>query len=147
MRTKLLHEQAGQRTFVVVLDQGDEVTASLTQFAGREGLNGASLSAIGAFERAVLAYFDWEAKDYLHIGVDEQVEVATLLGDIGIDDAGKPALHMHVVLGRRDGSALAGHLKEGHVRPTLEVIVTESPAHLLRRLDEATGLTLIRPES
>jgi predicted DNA-binding protein with PD1-like motif len=32
------------------------------------------------------------------------------------------------------------------VRPTLEVIVVESPAHLRRAIDAATGLALIRPD-
>lgn len=58
---------------------------------------------------------------------------------------GKPALHIHVVLGRRNGSALAGHLGEAHVRPTLEVIVTEPPEHLLKAHDPESGLALIRP--
>ena len=49
------------------------------------------------------------------------------------------------MLGTRDGSAKAGHLGEGHVRPTLEVIVTESPAHLRKVKDDETGLALIRP--
>jgi hypothetical protein len=30
------------------------------------------------------------------------------------------------------------------VRPTLEVIITESPTHLQRRSDAETGLALIR---
>jgi uncharacterized protein len=30
-----------------------------------------------------------------------------------------------------------------HVRPTLEVVLVETPAHLRRRLDPATGLALI----
>jgi predicted DNA-binding protein with PD1-like motif len=92
----------------------------------------------------VLLYFDWELKEYQPIPVEEQVEVASLDGDIGVDAAGEPALHVHVVLGRRDGAALAGHLKSGEVRPTLEVIVTDTPAHLRRVKDEATGLALIR---
>ncbi|MFQ8434101.1 PCC domain-containing protein [Amaricoccus sp. W119] len=57
---------------------------------------------------------------------------------------GAPAPHVHVVLGRRDGSALAGHLKSGEVRPTLEIIVTETPSHLRRTYDATTGLTLIQ---
>jgi hypothetical protein len=32
---------------------------------------------------------------------------------------------------------------EAHVRPTLEVILTESPRHLQRKLDPASGLGLI----
>jgi predicted DNA-binding protein with PD1-like motif len=41
---------------------------------------------------------------------------------------------------------MAGHLGEAHVRPTLEVIVTESPAYLRKVKDAATGLALIRPQ-
>ena len=67
-----------------------------------------------------------------------------MLGDIGVDERDEPALHVHLVLGRRDGSAMGGHLLEAHVRPTLEVVLTESPAHLRRRKDPATGLSLIR---
>jgi len=55
------------------------------------------------------------------------------------------ALHIHIVLGTRDGSAMAGHLGAAHVRPTLEVIVTESAAHLRKVKDAETGLALIRP--
>lgn len=144
MKTKLLHEEAGLRTFAVVLDHGDEVMASLKGFAKAERVTGARLSAIGAFERATMAFYDCDTKGYLDIPVDEQVEVASLNGDIGVEEDGAAALHVHAVLGRRDGSAIAGHLKSGRVRPTLEVIVTETPAHLRRVKDEETGLTLIR---
>jgi uncharacterized protein len=60
---------------------------------------------------------------------------------------GGPALHVHLVVGRSDGTALAGHLGEAHVRPTLEVILTESPAHLRKRKDHESGLALIRPDA
>jgi uncharacterized protein len=33
------------------------------------------------------------------------------------------------------------------VRPTLEVILTESPAHLRKRLDPESGLALIDPRA
>jgi uncharacterized protein len=69
----------------------------------------------------------------------------SLIGDIADGPEGKPALHIHIVVGTRDGSAKAGHLGEGHVRPTLEVIVTESSAHLRKVKDAETGLALIRP--
>jgi predicted DNA-binding protein with PD1-like motif len=75
-------------------------------------------------------YFDWDKKDYLKIPVREQVEVASLIGDVAEAPSGEPALYLHLVVGKRDGSAMAGHLGEAHVRPTLEVIVTESPAHV-----------------
>jgi predicted DNA-binding protein with PD1-like motif len=65
--------------------------------------------------------------------VREQVEVVSLIGDVALGPKGEPALHMHAVLGRSDGAALGGHLLEARVRPTLEVIVTETPTHLRKR--------------
>ena len=144
MKSKLIHEANGQRTFAVVLDKGDEVRDCLGRFAERERLSAAQLTAIGAFERATIRFFDWEKKDYQPIPVEEQVEVVSLNGDIALDRDGKPKLHLHAVLGRRDGTAMGGDLKDGRVRPTLEVIVTESPAHLRRAEDPETGLALIR---
>jgi predicted DNA-binding protein with PD1-like motif len=146
MQSRLLHETGGQRTFAVILQTGDEVIACLTDFITRERITAAQVSAIGALSDAELQYFDWETKTYRKIPVTEQVEVASLLGDVAEAD-GKPALHLHIVIGRRDGSAMAGHLGAAHVRPTLEVIVTESPAHLRKRHDPESGLALIRPDA
>jgi predicted DNA-binding protein with PD1-like motif len=145
VKSKLIHESDGQRTYVVVMSAGDEAISCLEQFAREVGLSAASLTAIGAFRSAELAYFDWEAKRYLPIPVDEQVEVASLIGDVAIGPDGKAAIHAHVVLGKRMGTAVAGHLKKADVRPTLEIVVTESPVHLRKRHDPASGLALIDP--
>jgi predicted DNA-binding protein with PD1-like motif len=100
----------------------------------------ASLTGIGAFRWAVLGYFQWYAKEY--ITVEEQVEVFSLLGDVAVGDQG-PTLHLHAVLGRADGSTIGGHLLEGNVRPTLEVILIQPPSYLRKRQDPETGLALI----
>ena len=143
MRSKVIKD-AEQRTYAVILDKGDEAVAALARFAAEERLGAAQITAIGAFSDAVLGYFDWERKEYRRIPVDEQVEVVSLVGDVALDEQGTPALHAHAVLGRSDGTALGGHLLAGHVRPTLEAIVTESPHHLRKRKDEESGLALIR---
>ncbi len=143
MRTRLINE-GPERTFALILDSGDEVVSALEDFAAHQQLEASRLTAIGAFMRCTLGYFDWEKKDYLRIPVDEQVEVLSLVGDITLDE-GKPKLHAHVVVGRRDGSTRGGHLLEAHVRPTLEVLLTDSPAHLARAFDPESGLALIRP--
>jgi uncharacterized protein len=145
MKSKLLHENAGQRTYAIVLETGDEALACLQQFVRKESVSAAQLTAIGALSGATLNYFDWEQRKYLPIPVREQVEVASLVGDVALAASGEPALHIHTVLGRRDGTALGGHLTEARVRPTLEVILTESPAHLQKVHDPQSGLALIRP--
>ena len=143
MQSKLLHEADGKRTFAVILQKGDEAMRCLQGFAAKERLGGAQVTAIGALSGAKLAFFDWETKQYRPIPVEEQVEVASLVGDIAVGPDGKPSVHVHAVLGRRDGTALAGHLQAGHVRPTLEIIITESPAHLCKVKDAESGLALI----
>jgi uncharacterized protein len=146
MRAKHLYEDRGRKTFAHVFETGDEVVATLTDFAKDNDLDASSLTAIGAFSDAKLGYFDMERKEYEEIPVEEQVEVLSLVGDIAPKDDGKPQVHAHVVVGRSDGTTRGGHLLEAHVRPTLEVILTESPEHLQRRTDEETGLALIAIE-
>jgi uncharacterized protein len=144
VQIKLIHEEGGKRTYAVILHIGDEAISRLWEFAARERIGGAQVTAIGAFSTAKLAFFDWETKRYRPIPVEEQTEVASLVGDIAVDPKGSPSVHVHAVLGRHDGTALAGHLLEGRVRPTLEVIVTESPVHLCKVKDAESGLALIR---
>ena len=142
MKWKQLNE-GELRSFAAIFDSGDEVVRDLTAFAQEQKLSAAQFTGIGAFQRVTLGFFDWETKDYKEIPVDEQVEVVALLGDIALGTDGAPALHPHVVVSRRDGTALGGHLLKGDVRPTLEVVLHETPAHLRRRKDKETGLALI----
>ena len=144
MQSKILDKAAGRVTYAIVLDTGEEILSALQQFVDGEAISAAQFSAIGALSDATLKYFDWETKKYVDIPVDEQVEVASLSGDVALAPDGKRAIHVHAVLGRRDGTALAGHLGRGHVRPTLEVILTESPEYLHKKHDPETGLALIR---
>lgn len=141
MRSLLLLDR-GERTFVVVFDKDDEVIEGLTTFADRQGLRASHLTAIGALRDVVLGYFDPTAREYRKIPVAEQVEVLSLLGVVTLDGE-KPKVHAHIVVGCSDGTARGGHLLEGHVWPTLEVVVEELPEHLQRRTDPETGLALI----
>jgi predicted DNA-binding protein with PD1-like motif len=142
MRGKLVSEDGG-KTYVVIFDTGDEAVSGLRAFAREHNLADAHITAIGAFERVTVAYFNWRSKEYEHIPIIQQVEVLSLIGDFALKD-GEPMLHAHVVVGKRDGSAHGGHLIEGYVRPTLEVVIQESPVHLHREHDEASGLALIK---
>lgn len=142
MKTKVLNETP-ERTIALIFDPGDDPVRLIEEFAAEHGLTASRISAIGAFERATVGYFDWQKKDYERIAVDEQVEVLSLLGDIALAD-GKPKVHLHTVLGRRDGTTVGGHLLQGRVRPTLEVMLVESPSYLRKEHDPESGLALIR---
>jgi uncharacterized protein len=144
MRSKLLNVDPPV-TYAVVLDKGDEVVSELGKFVRDHEVEAASVTAIGAFSRAKLGYFEWDTKRYKPIAVEEQVEVLSLLGDVAVGDQG-PTLHLHAVLGKSDGSVVGGHLLEAHVRPTLEVILIQPPSYLRKRKDPESGLALIATE-
>jgi predicted DNA-binding protein with PD1-like motif len=131
-----------QKTHAVILEENDNVGECLTNFAKAQSIRSAHFSAIGAFKRAKVGFFDLSKKDYIPIEFNEQVEVLNMAGDIAFFK-GEPVLHMHVVVGKRDGTAHGGHLLEAIVRPTLEIILTESPAYLERRVNHEFGIPLI----
>lgn len=142
MKTALMYEHEGLRTFVMVLATGDEVVRALNDFAAEHHGRATQFTVIGAFSRVVVAFFDWTSKQYRHVPIAEQVEVLSLAGDISLEGE-TPKVHAHVVVGKADATAHGGHLIEGHVRPTLEIVLTETPQHLRRRFDATTGLGLI----
>jgi uncharacterized protein len=143
MRSQVLTRDE-ETTHVLVFQTGDEVVSTLEAFAREHEITAARFTAIGAFSEAKLGYFDWERKEYEEVPLAEQVEVLTLAGDVALKD-GEPSVHAHVVLGKRDATAHGGHLLEARVRPTLELVLVESPAHLRKEHDPETGLALIAP--
>jgi len=141
MRWKLINADPPV-TYAVSLETGDEAVKCLSDFAREQEVEAASITAIGAFRQAVLGYFEWKSKQYKKIPVDEQVEVLSLIGDVAVSE-GEPTLHIHAVLGKSDGSVAGGHLLSAEVRPTLEVIITQSPSYLRKAKDPETGLALL----
>ena len=141
MKAKVI-EDADVVTYVVVCDPGDEAVSALTQFARAERLEAAQITAVGAFEHAIVGWFDREARDYRRIPVDEQCELLSLIGDVAEGQDG-PIVHVHAVLGLSDGTTRGGHLLEGRVFPTLEAIVTETPAELRKVMRPDIGIALI----
>ena len=143
MRVIDLDAADGLRRFAVILEEGEEAMDRLQAFARDRRIGGAQVTAIGAFSEASLAFWDPAAQEYRDRTFDRQAEVVSMLGDIVIDEKGEPACHLHAVLGFEDMALRGGHFRSGRVRPTLEVIVTESPVHLRRRFDPRRGLAVI----
>ncbi len=142
VKHRLIQEQP--KTYVLIFETGDELAAGLKQFASEQKISGSSFKAIGALSSVKLGWFNWETKKYeTSVSLDEQVELLSLIGDVAQKD-GEPQVHAHVVIGKSDGTAHGGHLQQAVVRPTCEVILTESPAHLQKQVDPDSGIALIK---
>lgn len=141
MHSKIIADRP--KTFALVLDTGDEILSSLKEFAHSQHLSASSFKAIGALSGVELGWFNWESKKYqTAVKFEEQVELLSLIGDIALRD-NQPEVHAHLVVGRRDGTAHGGHLLSATVRPTCEIVITESPQHLQKQFDPETGIALI----
>jgi predicted DNA-binding protein with PD1-like motif len=91
-----------------------------------------------------LGWFNWQTKKYqTAVKLEEQVEILSLIGDIALKD-NEPQVDAHLVVGRQDGTAHGRHLLTAKVRPTCEIVITESPQHLQRRSIRNRGIALIR---
>jgi uncharacterized protein len=120
------------------LDKGDEIMSGMTAFAWRERLQAAHFTAIGAIERGLFGWFDKKVKAYRNLPVNEQAEVVSLVGEIGLVN-GAPAVHIHVVVILADGTARGGHLLRADVWPTLEVFLTDYPGAAVERARRGDG--------
>src|SRR4030095_16745127 len=117
------------KTFILIFEIGDELAEGLLQFAKQQKLSAASFKAVGALSAVRLGWFSWESKKYEpSVTLDEQVELLSLIGDVA----------------PQDGAPHGGHLLKAHIRPTCEVVLTESPTHLQNFIDPQSGLALIK---
>jgi predicted DNA-binding protein with PD1-like motif len=141
MHYKLLEKHP--KAWILVFDTGDEVATKLNRFASEQNIPSASFKAIGALSSVKLGWFNWQMKRYeTCVALDEQVELLSFIGDIA-EDKGEPKVHAHVIVGKSDSTAHGGHLQEAVVRPTCELVITESPVHVRKQMDKS-GIALIK---
>lgn len=129
-------------SYLVRLDTDEEIIGAITRFVDDRRIDSGSVSGLGSVHHAVLGYFDRATKEYLRRTIEADCEIVSLVGNIAVKE-GKPFAHVHVTLGTRDFQALAGHLFEGKVAATCELVVRALPGLVLRKHDAASGLWLL----
>lgn len=116
--------------------------ASLIKIAEQEDIQAAEVSGIGAVDRANLAFFQLETKDYDNQQFDEPFEVLSLIGNLS-RNKDKYHPHVHIILGRDDYSTIGGHLNEAYTSVTMEIVLNVVDGIIERQQDEAVGLDLM----
>ena len=124
------------------LKAGGKLPDEILAIAKKEGISTARVEAIGGVEELRLAYFNRRTKRYEEQDFKEFLEVTGILGNLTLKD-GEPFLHIHGTFGRRDLSALAGHVMKAKIFPLLEVAITPTKNRALRRFDDELGLNVI----
>lgn len=127
--------------YLVRLDTDEEIWSGIERFAADQKVDLGVVSGIGSVYDIVLGFYDRAAGDYVRRTIAEEMEIVSLLGNISLKE-GRAFPHLHVTLGTRDYRALAGHLFEGKVAATCEVVIRPLPGLVHRRRDEKLGLYL-----
>ncbi len=128
--------------YVVRIESGEPLIDTLTEFLRTERVEFASLSAAGAVSWVRLGYWNPRTHAYEYHEFDEQLEVVSFEGNSALKD-GAPFLHLHGVFGRHDFTAVAGHIKDARIHPTLEIWLRTEDVPVRRIHDAASGLDLL----
>jgi predicted DNA-binding protein with PD1-like motif len=131
-----------KRTVIGQLPHGADLYESLTAFVQRENIHMGRIAGLGATTHAVVAYYDQNTRTYNPIEFPGGMEILNLHGNVSIRD-GKPFVHVHILLGDREGRIFGGHLMPGTKLFACEVFIDELEGEeLVRERDERTGLHL-----
>ena len=121
-KMRVTETTATAHVFDANFSPGDEIMSGLTDLVLKHNITSGYVTGLGGLSGALLAWGDPEVGAFKMIPVDEKCELISLLGHVAVRD-GKPYVHLHAVVGFRDGSTKAGHVMEARVAPLAEISV------------------------
>ncbi|HLC61003.1 MAG TPA: PPC domain-containing DNA-binding protein [Candidatus Nanoarchaeia archaeon] len=129
-------------TFIVRLDSGERVLETLKGFCTKNNIKCGYFFGIGSLDEVELAHYIVRNKKYTFNKYRQPLEIVNLSGNITTMNDGV-YLHCHITLGDVEMEVIAGHLKEGIVGATAEIVVIKLDGEINRKYDEKTGLNLM----
>ena len=132
-----------ENKYIVSIDNHTEIADALLSFCSEMGIKSGSISGIGAIDSMTLRFFNPATKKYVDRQFNEQMEIASLLGNVSTLD-GKTYLHLHIVAGRSDYSTLGGHLLSARLSGAGEFFVEDFGENVERAYSEEIGLNIYK---
>lgn len=131
------------RGYVLRLDPGEEVVEQLTALVEKEGVQLATVSALGAANDVTIGIFDTAEKKYYSRRYQGDYEISALCGNVSRKD-GEPYLHLHITIGNPvTGQVHAGHLSCATISATLELFLQVWDGQVGRKFSDTVGLNLL----
>ena len=87
-----------ENRFVLNIARGEELFETFLAWAKQEGIQGATMTGLGAADRLELAYYDLTTKKYERHTIKEEVEILSLTGNLALLE-GARVLHFHGTFG------------------------------------------------
>ncbi len=127
------------KTYVVSIEAGEEIVSSLRGLAKEERIRGARISGIGSLEDVELGFHLPEKGRYRKQFFTGQFDLNSLLGNISFEDASRPFLHVHAVIGDENFRTFSGHLLSAKVLTTAEIFIYSIGDEITSTTDDAGG--------
>ncbi len=138
-----------QRTrygYVLRIDPGEEIVATLREFAKIQGVRCAGIAGLGAVGEVELGFFRRATGDYVRRTFTGEHEIGSLTGNFS-ELEGEPYPHCHIVIAGEDFIAHTGHLFRGVVSVTCEVQIVTDPDALGRLKRPDLGFNPLEPRA
>jgi len=129
-------------TYIIKLDRGEKIIESIKKFCVENDIKCGYFSGIGALDEVELAHYIVENTKYTSKVFKQVLEITNLTGNITTMD-NKVYLHCHITLGNEKMGVIAGHLNEGIISATCEIILVRLEAEINRKHDDLIGLNLL----
>lgn len=124
------------------LNYGGDLLEEITDICRKNNIHLGRIEALGAVQKARLAFYNQETHEYQFFIIDQSLEITKLVGNISLKD-GNPIVHAHITLANKTGKAYGGHLAPGTVIFACEFILESFEGPIFERgFDEETSLSL-----
>jgi predicted DNA-binding protein with PD1-like motif len=138
-----MEAKASGNHWIVRIDKGEEIVATLEQFCRQKGIRLGTVSGIGATDHATIGLFRTRTKEYVRKEVTGDHEITSLTGNIS-RMKGEVYLHLHINLSDANYHTFGGHLNSAVVSATCEIVVRALDGEVDREFSEEIGLNLYR---
>src|SRR3989338_1316203 len=129
-------------TYLIRLEKGEKIIETLNQFCTKQKIKCGYFFGIGALGEAELAHYIVENRKYTSKKYKQPLEITNMAGNITIINR-EVYLHCHITLSDEKMGVIAGHLKEGTISATCEIVLVKLSAAINRKYDDFTGLNLL----
>jgi len=128
-------------TWVLRLEPGEEVLASIAELCKKENILCAEISGIGAASTATVGIYNIDEKKYYENVLEGPLEIVSLLGSVTQKD-GEPYLHIHASFSGESCVCTGGHLNSAVIGVTAEIFIRKIDGEIKRTPHPVTGINV-----
>ncbi len=137
----MYYSESGSGVFILRLERGEKVIASINKFCRKLGIKNALINGIGSLENPKLAHYTVDKKKYKEETKEGIFELTGMMGNVAIF-RGEQLVHVHVTVSDNKMNVYGGHLVESEVSATVEITLQGIEGEKEKKYDEEIGLKL-----